>query len=251
MAVPAVQNLDQIMAELNPVYQGQIDNTNQQIAGLGATTAATKSGLTAQKNQGFNQINNQATGRGLSFSGIPLDEQATYLSTKYLPGIQQADATEASNRLTLQGTLAGINSDKASKALATRQNQQSALDSYLAQEQDRQFQAQQSELNRQNQIQLQRMQAQAAAAAQAATAAKSTFSTAKNTNGGSNFYDPNGNAVTAAQFFKAQGGNVGDVANFLKNDSDKTSQKAYADLTSKKYTAAQLASKYPYIFGGV
>lgn len=151
---PQVQDLNQIIADLNPAYAGQENLINQQKSGLGLKYDSQRSALGAEKVQGFNQINNQATGRGLSFSGIPLDEQATYLSTKYLPGMQNLAQQQNQEDMTLQQQLAAIDSDRRLKALDVRQGQQSSLEKYLADERARQFQAEQSRLDRAQQASL-------------------------------------------------------------------------------------------------
>lgn len=148
MQPPQVQNLDQIIADLNPAYQKQTDLLNQQRSGLGIKYDSQRSALGAEKVQGFNQINNQATSRGLSFSGIPLDEQATYLSTKYLPGMQNLAAQQNQEDMSLQEALAKIDSDRRLRALDVRSGQQSNLERYLAEERNRQFEAEQNALNR-------------------------------------------------------------------------------------------------------
>lgn len=85
---PTVQSLSDVYNELNSAYAGGRDVINEQISGLGEKYGAQRTALEAEKVQGFDTINEQATGRGMAFSGIPLDEQAKYLSTKYLPGMQ-------------------------------------------------------------------------------------------------------------------------------------------------------------------
>jgi hypothetical protein len=146
---PTVQGLDQIIAELNPAYAPRENLLNTQRSGLGIKYDSQRSALGAEKVQGFNQINNQATGRGLSFSGIPLDEQATYLSTKYLPGMQNLASQQNSEDMQLQTALAGIDSERRLRAMDTRQGQQSSLEKYLAEERDRQFRQQEAEKERQ------------------------------------------------------------------------------------------------------
>lgn len=130
MAAPQVQTLAQVMAELNPAYAGQTSVIQQRQAGLGAKYDAQRTGITAEKGQGFNAINNQATGRGLSFSGIPIDEQATYLSTKYLPGMQQANYQQNEEDLTLQGQIAQIGTQQANQAFGEVSKQKSDLNSW-------------------------------------------------------------------------------------------------------------------------
>ena len=140
MSAPTVQSVEQIVADLNPAYSGSIDVLNKRRAALPGQFQAQRSGLEAEKVVGFNQINNQATGRGMSFSGIPLDEQANYLSTKYLPGLQQLALQENEQNLALDEALAGINKERRLKAMDIRSNQQSALERYLAEERERAWQ---------------------------------------------------------------------------------------------------------------
>lgn len=243
---PTVQNLDDIIASLNPAYQQSTDLINQETAAVPAKYDAQRSALGAAKVQGFDTINNSATGRGLSFSGIPLDEQAKYLSTTYLPGLQTADANQNADQLALQKSLADLNLTKSNQALGIRQTQQSALDTYLQQQAQNEFTAQQAALDR---------AASAASAASSSSGGSSSSSssggyfTKPTANGGTTFYDPNGNPITAAQYISANGGSSGDLINFLQNDADPTSQKALAYV--QKYGIDAAKSKYSYIFGGV
>ena len=108
MAQPVVQSVEQIVSELNPVYQGSIDVINQRRAQIPTMFEAQRQALGAEKVQGFNQINNQMTGRGVSFSGITADEQANYLSTKYLPGLTQLSQQENDSNLALDEALSKI-----------------------------------------------------------------------------------------------------------------------------------------------
>lgn len=142
MATPQVQSVEQIITDLNPAYQGSIDVIGQRRAQLPGMFEGQRQALGAEKVQGFNQINNQATGRGMSFSGIPIDEQATYLSTKYLPGLTNLKMQENEQNLALDDALAKINQDRRLRAMDTRQSQQKSLESYLAEERDRAWQQQ-------------------------------------------------------------------------------------------------------------
>lgn len=145
---PKVQTIAEAMAELNPAYAAQEAVIGKRQEGLGAKYDAQRAGITAEKGQGFNAINNQATGRGLSFSGIPLDEQATYLSTKYLPGLQQADYQQNDEDLNLQGQLAEFGTQKATAALGRVDKQTSDLNSWNMQQESLAAQAEQNRLQR-------------------------------------------------------------------------------------------------------
>lgn len=126
MTAPTVQTLDEIMASLQPGYAEQQGIIGKQIVNTDATNKTQKLALDAAKTQGFNQINTQATGKGNTFSGIPADEQANYLSTTYLPGVQKADADTNAAKLTLEGQAAELNTDQRKTALGVRENQVSA-----------------------------------------------------------------------------------------------------------------------------
>lgn len=138
---PKVQSLAKISSSLNPAYKASKNVVNQQINALPEKYDAQRAAINAERGQGFNAINNQATGRGGSFSGVPVDEQATYLSTKYLPGMQTADYQENEEGLTLQGMLADINKEKRLQAMDIRRGQVSDLNSWRQMIQQQQFQA--------------------------------------------------------------------------------------------------------------
>ena len=142
MAAPVVQSVEQIISDLNPAYQGSIDVINQRRAQIPTMFEAQRQALGAEKVQGFNQINNQMTGRGVSFSGITADEQANYLSTKYLPGLTALSQQENEQNLALDDALAKINQDRRLRAMDIRQTQQSSLEKYLAEERERAWQQQ-------------------------------------------------------------------------------------------------------------
>lgn len=127
---PKVQTLAQAMADLNPAYAASKNVVNQRISGLGAKYDAQRAAINAERGQGFNTINNQATGRGGSFSGIPVDEQATYLATKYLPGMQQADYQQNEEGLQLQGQVASMDKEQRLTAVGRVDKQVSDLNSW-------------------------------------------------------------------------------------------------------------------------
>lgn len=131
---PTVQTLDQIMAELQPGYTGQRKVIAKGIQNTNETYKASELALDAAKTQGFNQINTQATGKGTTFSGISADEQADYLSTKYLPGKQAAKAQQQADILTLEGQNAALDTDIRNRAQAIRDNQVSSVNAWNLQQ---------------------------------------------------------------------------------------------------------------------
>lgn len=177
MAAPTVQSLSDVYNELNSAYSGGRDVINEQIAGLGEKYDAQRSALDAEKVQGFNAINDQATGRGMAFSGIPLDEQANYLSTKYLPGMQQLTQQQNAETLTMRGQLADIEKEQRLGAMSRIEQQQSALNQWNLTQLQIQAQAEEAEKQRvwqaqQNKLD-QQFQASQNAANRAASAARS------------------------------------------------------------------------------
>lgn len=127
---PVVQSLDQIMAELQPGYQAQREVIGKGIQNTNETYKASELALDAAKTQGFNQINEQATGKGTTFGGIPVEEQANYLSTKYLPGKQAAKAKQQEDLLTLESQNASLDTDIRNKAFSSRETQVGSLNQW-------------------------------------------------------------------------------------------------------------------------
>lgn len=102
------RTLAQIISELDPTYQPQIDNIRTQQAAIPGQIQAQEQGLQAKQNDAFGSIMDQSRARGVGFSGIPLGEQARYTGSTYLPalanlrtaGVQQATSlSEAINQI--------------------------------------------------------------------------------------------------------------------------------------------------------
>ena len=120
---PSVQSLGDIMQELQPAVQGQVDVINAQKEANAGVYEAQRAGLDATKTREFNTINTQATGRGMTFSGIPLNEQAEYLSTKYLPGVQASHAQQNADALAYDRESASLNANVFNRAFDWRNQQ--------------------------------------------------------------------------------------------------------------------------------
>ena len=146
---PRVQTLAEAMRDLDPAYASSRDMITKRQQALPAKYDAQRAGIYAARGEGFNTINNQATGRGASFSGIPQDEQARYLSTKFLPGLQQADFQQNEEDLNLQGQLAGIDKEQRLGAQGRVDKQQSDLNAWNQMIAQQEFQAREAEKQRQ------------------------------------------------------------------------------------------------------
>lgn len=145
---PTVQTLDQIMAELQPGYTAQRGVIAKGIQNTNETYKASELALDAAKTQGFNQINEQATGKGTAFSGITATEQADYLSTKYLPGKQAAKAKQQEDILTLEGQNAQLDTDIRNRAAGTRDQQVQSLNQWNLQQEAQRAAAEAARLER-------------------------------------------------------------------------------------------------------
>lgn len=146
---PQVQSLDQIMAELNPANTQQTNLIRQQQAGLGEQFKAQQGALDATKAQEMNTINTQAAGKGMAFSGVPIDEQLTYLGTKYLPAVANLKASQNNANTSLEQQLADIYSNTYKSAYDTRQNQQASQNQWNLAQMQNEFSAAEAERNRQ------------------------------------------------------------------------------------------------------
>lgn len=231
MAAPAVQNLDQIIAGLNPAYQASKNLIGTQQAGLANKYGSQRTALDATKVQGFNDINTQAVGKGLAFSGIPVSEQANYLSTKYLPGMQALNEQQNTEGMTLQQSLNDINKEQRLKALDTRSTQQSALQTYLENERQRQFTSQQNALDR----------AATAANTAANNASKNDtgpqYTWKKQAGGGYDVVDASGKRanVDLATAVGSQGGGISNLVSLLNagSKSDRAAVGQYQKLVNQ------------------
>lgn len=212
---PTVQTLDQIMAELQPGYTAQRGVIAKGIQNTNETYKASELALDAAKTQGFNQINEQATGKGTTFGGIPITEQADYLSTKYLPGKQAAKAKQQEDILTLEGMNASLDTDIRNKAFGSRETQQQSLNQWNLQQQaqeaaaeaariDRDFRASQAEKDRAHQA-AQNAANRAASAPRALTPDQTAIAYLDQNRGGDDFVSPNAFA-TARDLYIAAGG---------------------------------------------
>lgn len=230
---PQVQTLAQVMAELDPAFAGQEAVIQKKQAGLGAKYDAQRAGITAEKGQGFNAINNQATNRGGSFSGVPIDEMSTYLSTKYLPGMQQANVQQNEADMALQGELAGIGTQKATSAMGTIERQRSDLNSWNMQQAQQEAAARENALNRQAQANEGAANRAASAAAKGPTG-PSTQSVTTHMNdwaskrwGGDKRLSPNDFKSGYQEFFSYAGGSVDDYVAIMQRYVNNSHAKDY------------------------
>lgn len=259
MNPPAVRTLDQLVAESKSVYDPLIANNNNMIASANTRLGEQQQGLDAAKVNAFGDITQASTRRGALFSGFTADQQARYTAEKYLPALANL---RAANEQTIQGINAdnlNIRSEQRKTALNTREGDLSKLYDYNKTMSERKWQTEQAEKAYAREMEKLRAEQAFAAAenskARAATAASNasksasqSYFTRPGAGGGMNFFDPKGSPITAAQYFSAQGGGIGDVRGFLQQYHPNGG--ALRDLNSGM-KPVDLQKKYPHVFGGV
>jgi hypothetical protein len=152
----AAQTLDQVLASLSSVYDPQVQSIQAQQAQLPQQQQSDEAALKAQETSSYNDILNGARSRGtgVAFGGIPLQEQAQYNATNYLPALANLKSSYATKGSALQDALNQINENRTNNA-----------------QQIYQFGQQQDLAERQFQYQQAKDAADRAAAARAAAAA--------------------------------------------------------------------------------
>lgn len=161
--------LDAIIKELDAGYNPSRDIINQQIKALPQQAESEIGGLKATQAQSFDNILAGARQRGLGFSGIPLQEQAQYTSSQFLPAVARVKQAQNESKTSLLSALADLGRQQRESASSIFQKE---LD---RDEQIRQFNAQ--------------LQAQRDAEARAAAASRSS---------GGGGYSYSGGGATAA-----------------------------------------------------
>jgi len=240
------RTLEQIISELNPTFQPQVQSLQERANLIPQQIQAEESGLQAKQGEAFGSIVDGARRRGLGFSGIPLGEQAKYTATEYLPALARLRQSGQERAYGLQDAILGIN-----------ERRDTLGQQIYGQEQDRDFQAQ---------------QAAAARAAAARSAATPTFGSVggaqqpqarfEQKGRGGNFYAADNTPITAAQYAKATGQELGSVLYELASMGDTNAANIYSllqtearnegGINSQGYQNAlqQLSQRSPWILGG-
>lgn len=105
----AARTLSQIIAELNPTFQPQIQSLQDRANLIPGQIASEESALGAKKDQAYEDIVSGARRRGLGWSGIPLGEQAKYAATDYAPALARLRQSGQERAYSLQDAILGIN----------------------------------------------------------------------------------------------------------------------------------------------
>lgn len=98
-------NYGDVYNSLATQYQPQTDLVNSQIADLPRQQQAVQSSLDQAKVNAFKDITNSANAKGVLFSGVPIDQQSTYVGTKYLPAVANNQTAFQNTKNTLLGQI--------------------------------------------------------------------------------------------------------------------------------------------------
>jgi hypothetical protein len=134
------QDLNAIISELDAAYNPSRQTINDRINGLQGAESADIAGLEGQKVQAFDDITNGARSKGMGFSGIPIQEQAKYTASSFLPAVAKVKQSYNDGRNSLVDALNNMNIDQRKTAMSIRETQQ-----------NRDFESQQAALTRQAQ----------------------------------------------------------------------------------------------------
>lgn len=247
---PYYQSLESIYAPQRQLIQQQIKTLPQQYA-------MERSGLEQAKANAFRDIASTARGRGMTFSGYTPSEQARYTGATYLPTLGKIQQAQTEGLTSLQSAL--------NQLYGTQQKEAMGLwsDAQQRAEQKRQWEAEMAEKRRQFNLSLNAGGGGGGTVADPYAGfnvvANKDKDTGKTT--GYSFFGPGNQPITAAQYYSSTGTGLSGLANFLRTDSDKTSQKAYKalqavnnavsnGLVSRQEGMQSLINKYPWIFGG-
>lgn len=97
-------------------YQPQTDLVNSQIADLPRQQQAVQDSLDQAKVNAFKDITSSANSKGVLFSGVPIDQQSTYVGTKYLPAVAQNKTSFQNTKNTLLGQINTLMSSRQRQA---------------------------------------------------------------------------------------------------------------------------------------
>lgn len=145
--MPPVQSYDDIYNSLGSQYQPQTDLVNQQLAQLPTQQAAQQASLDQAKVNAFRDITNSANSKGVLFSGVPIDQQSTYVGTKYLPAVANLNTSFNNQKTSLLGSLNNINAQRMTTARGIQNQQQQNLAAYQKAQADEAYKQQQLQLS--------------------------------------------------------------------------------------------------------
>lgn len=119
MARAIADIIKEIQAGYNPIK----DAYNKQLKELDPQQQLDVQGLEQAKQNAFGDITTGANRRGMFYSGMPLEEQAKYTGSEYLPSLASLKSRYAGLRGNLREALAGVDRDMYNRAQELRQQE--------------------------------------------------------------------------------------------------------------------------------
>lgn len=238
---PNTTDYNQAYSQLGAVYDPQTQQVQSQIDQLQPQQDAQQASLDQAKVNAFKDITNTANSKGVLFSGVPIDQQATYVGTKYLPAVADLKTSFNNTKNTLLGQINTIQANRVKDAQSTVSGNQAAQ--AKADYQNQQLALSYARLGNTSNSDLAKQQAQYKVTGKSVNALSPTGTgTVKNTSttNGYNFTGPNGTPVSLAQYVAGSGGGVDTVLNLLQNGS-KYDQNIYKQVYSLSDPNAILA----------
>lgn len=235
------RTLDQIIAELSPTYQPQVESLQSQMGAIPGQIATQETALNAQKDQGYADILSGARQRGLGFSGIPLSEQAKYNATTYAPALANLKTAGITQAASLQDALNAIQEKKMTLGQNIYQT-----------EQQREYDAQQAALNRQSSSTDLSKYFNTLTPTASAAASGARYEQTKP--GSFAFYDEANKPITAAKYAQSTNQTLGDVLYSMGKSGDNNAKRIYnalADNPNNWQLQQALSKQFPYILGGL
>lgn len=136
---PTVRKIGDIYNSLAPAINPSIALQKEQLDLIQPQLDADIKGAEQAKVNEFRNITNLANRRGLTFSGIPIQEQARYIGEKFLPAVQALKLGAQKERIKIRDIIAGIQRDAYMQAFNTQEGDRDKVFTYNQGEADRQF----------------------------------------------------------------------------------------------------------------
>lgn len=115
----AIPKYEDVYNQLGTVYDPSTKLVNDQLSALPAQQESEQSALDQAKVNAFRDITEGANRRGVLFSGIPIQDQATYTGTKYLPAVAGLKTDYANRKFTLLDQINKIQAARTGEARGT------------------------------------------------------------------------------------------------------------------------------------
>lgn len=218
MAAP--RTLEQIMAEMDPGYAASRSTIQNQQSGLQGQQTADVTNLENTKVDAYRNIDDNSAARGVLYGGAPSIAQSQYLKDSFTPAYTNIQNNYSNKRTSLEEALNSLNREQRTGAMGIFQQEKDRA------QQQAQWEAQMAE---------QRRQAAATAGAgigaylggsNNAPQSPKSAQIQRTANGGFNFMDGTGRAISAAAYSQLTGVEYRKLLSDMATAGDKNAQVA-------------------------